>query len=114
MHAKTDPIADVRRQVAARLHELETALTAHGFTVTAVDVMFWSLEVRAAASVAAPACTRRVQLAPDPSGELALSWHLVLPGAADGIPETELIGAENDIGGAVERIAQALTRGGQR
>lgn len=113
MHAKTDPIADVRRQVAARLHELETALTAHGFTVVAVDVTFWSLEVRAPAGVLAPARTRRVQLAPDPSGELALSWYLVLPGTGDGVPDTERIGAEDDIGGAVERIAQALTRGGQ-
>lgn len=113
MHAKTDPIADVRRQVAARLHELETALIAHGFTVVTVDVMLWSLDVRAAASTVAPAQTRRVQLAPASSGELALSWYLVLPGPVDGVPDTELIGAEDDIGGVVERIAQALIRGGQ-
>lgn len=112
MHAPTDPIADVRRQVAARLYELETALTAHGFAVVAVDVTFWSLEVRAPARVLAPARTRRVQLAPDPSGELVLSWHLVLPSSADGIPATELLGGEGDIPQVVEKVAQALTRGG--
>jgi hypothetical protein len=113
VHAPSDPVAGVRRQVTARLHELETALTAHGFTVVEVDVTFWSLEVRAAVSAVAPTRTQRVQLAPNPSGRLALSWYLVLPGPVGGIPDTELIGAEDDIAGAVERIAQVLTRGGR-
>lgn len=105
----TDPISDVRKQVAGRLDELGTALVAHGFTVQ-IEAKFWRMEVRSRADRLAPARTQRVELAPDPSGELSLSWHLVLPGAGDGISRHELIGPEADVPGAVERIVQELIR----
>jgi hypothetical protein len=107
-----DPVMEVRKQVAARLRELETALIAHGLIVQ-VEAKFWRLEVRAPASVHAPARTQVVQLAPEPSGNLELSWFLVVPGEVDGITATEPIGAEADIAGAVEHIAQALRQAGQ-
>lgn len=111
MHTSTDPIAEVREQVAARLRELETALVAHGFTV-GVETKFWRLDVHARADRLALARTQRVQLAPGPAGTLTLYWHLVLPGEVEGVLRNERIAPEEDIRGAAERIAQALTRGG--
>jgi hypothetical protein len=95
--------------VAGRLHELETALTAHGFAVD-VEAKFWRIDVRSRPERLAPARTQRVQLGPDPAGTLKLSWWFVVPGDVDGITRLDPIGPETDIAGAVERIAQEMTR----
>lgn len=111
VHALTDPMEKIREQVVDRLHQLETALTAHGFSVE-VETTFWCLTATKPADRLGGRRSQRVQLALD--GFDALEWYLVSPTEVEGIVQTDLIGPADAIAATVERIAEALVRGGGR
>ncbi|MDN3357796.1 hypothetical protein [Actinomadura sp. DC4] len=107
MHATTELTKEDQARAVARLHDLETVLIAHGFTVE-VEAKFWQILVCAAAEKLVPVRSQRVQLGPDPAG--ALNWYFVFPVAADELPQLELICSEDAIPEAVEIIADAMGR----
>ena len=106
MHALTDPIEVVRAAAMAHLRELETTLTAHGFTVE-VEAKFWALTATNDADKLAPARSQRVQPAADHSGNL--NWYWATPRSDD----VELLCPSAAIAEATERIARALSLAGR-
>jgi hypothetical protein len=73
VHATTDPTGEIRAEVATRLDELTTALTAHGFSVL-VERKFWLLTATHQADKLAPKRSRQVQLATDENVRLHWYW----------------------------------------
>ncbi|MCW2900424.1 MAG: hypothetical protein JWO67_2689 [Streptosporangiaceae bacterium] len=107
MNAITDPLGEVREEVHAQLHELETRLVAHGFRVE-VEEKFWLLRVTHSADKLSPARSVRVQIATGPGRRL--DWYWV----RDAIEDVEHLAPAAAIAEVTEAIARALHRGDVR
>lgn len=107
MHATTDPTGEIRAEVATRLDELTTALTAHGFSVL-VERKFWLLTATHQADKLTPKRSCQVQLATDES--VRLHWYWVPAGAAS----VEQLCPAAAIAEVTERIAHALRSAAHR
>lgn len=107
-----------------RLRDLETVLTARGFTVR-IEEKFWSLVAKNEAAepddphnplsraYGAVSLSQRVALAPDDNGVLCWWWQWSGP-TRDAAPEYQLLGPADGIADAGERIARVLALAGQQ